>query len=64
MKLVFLIALVCIPAALAQTPGPSAPQSPVLSTRTTLVLVPALIRTRNGEPVSRATSARAPHLLK
>lgn len=56
MKLVFLIALVCIPAALAQTPGPSAPQSPVLSTRTTLVLVPALIRTRNGEPVFTLTA--------
>jgi VWFA-related protein len=51
MKLAFLAALACLPAALAQTPAPSLPQPPVLSTRTTLVLVPALVRTKDGAPV-------------
>src|ERR1035437_2895764 len=51
MKFAFLAALVCLPAALAQTPAPSLPQVPVLSTRTTLVLVPALVRTKAGAPI-------------
>jgi len=46
-----LTALVCLPAAQAQMPLPAAPQIPVLSTHTTLVLVPALVRTKTGAPV-------------
>jgi VWFA-related protein len=56
MKFVFLAALVCLPAALAQTPAPSLPQPPILSTRTTLVLVPALVRTKDGAPVFTLTA--------
>ncbi len=51
MYLVILLVLTCLPAALAQTPAPNVPQAPVLSTRTTLVLVPALVRTKDGAPV-------------
>jgi VWFA-related protein len=50
-KLVISIALVCPPAALSQTTAPSAPQTTVLSSRTTLVLVPALVKTKTGAPV-------------
>jgi VWFA-related protein len=32
-------------------PGPNATQPPIFSTRTTIVLIPALVTTRNGEPV-------------
>jgi VWFA-related protein len=42
---------VCLSSALAQTPATSAPQVPTLSSRTTLVTVPALVKTRTGEPV-------------
>ena len=51
LKFAFLAAFVCLPAAVAQTPAPSLPQVPVLSTRTTLVLVPTLVRTKDGAPV-------------
>jgi VWFA-related protein len=51
LNLVFFLALACLPTVLAQTHAPSLPQFPVLSTRTTLVLVPALVRTKNGAPV-------------
>jgi VWFA-related protein len=51
MKFLFLVAIVCLPAALAQTPASSASQNPVFTTHTTLVLVPALVRTKAGEPV-------------
>ncbi|MGD0939362.1 MAG: VWA domain-containing protein [Terracidiphilus sp.] len=49
-------ALACPWMALAQTPVPSAPQSPVLNSRTTLVLVPALVKTKSGEPVFTLTA--------
>ena len=51
LKFAFLAAFVCLPAAVAQTPAPSLPQVPVLSTCTTLVLVPTLVRTKDGAPV-------------
>ena len=51
MKYVFLVVSVCLPAALAQIPASPASQNPVFTTRTTLVLVPALVRTKAGEPV-------------
>lgn len=51
MKFVFLVAIVCLPAALAQTRASPTAQNPVFTTRTTLVLVPALVRTKAGEPV-------------
>ncbi len=50
-KQLFLVAFVCLPAALAQAPSSSAPQIPVLTSRTTLVLVPALVKTKTGAPV-------------
>jgi VWFA-related protein len=56
LKFAFLVALACLPAALAQTPAPSLPQVPILSTRTTLVLVPALVRTKDGAPVFTLTA--------
>jgi VWFA-related protein len=56
LNLVFFLAFVCLPAAPAQTPAPSLPQAPVLSTRTTLVLVPALVRTKDGAPVFTLTA--------
>ena len=56
LNLVFFLAFACLPAALAQTPAPSLPQVPVLSTRTTLVLVPALVRTKDGAPVFTLTA--------
>jgi VWFA-related protein len=51
LNLAFSMAFACLPTALAQTPVPSLQQAPVLSTRTTLVLVPALVRTKDGAPV-------------
>jgi VWFA-related protein len=51
MKFLFLVAFVCLPVALAQTPASPVAQNPVFTTRTTLVLVPALVRTKAGEPV-------------
>jgi VWFA-related protein len=51
MKFVFLMALLSVTSALAQTPPSPAQQSPVLAVRTTLVLVPALVRTKAGAPV-------------
>jgi VWFA-related protein len=51
MKLHLLAGLICVQAALAQPPAPSAPQIPAFSTSTTLVLVPALVKTKAGEPV-------------
>ena len=56
LKFAFLVALACLPAALAQTPAPSLPQAPVLRTRTTLVLVPALVRPKDGAPVFTLTA--------
>jgi VWFA-related protein len=54
-KFALFIVLASPPTALAQTPA-SAPQSPVLNSRTTLVLVPALVRTKSGEPVFTLTA--------
>ncbi len=51
MKWCLLTALVCVPAALAQSPAPPPAQIPVLTTRTTLVLVPVLVRTKDEAPV-------------
>jgi VWFA-related protein len=56
LNLVFFLTFVCLPAAVAQTPASSLPQVPVLSTRTTLVLVPALVRTKDGAPVFTLTA--------
>jgi VWFA-related protein len=50
-KLVLLVAIACLPAAPAQTPASPGPQSPEITSRTTLVLIPALVRTKSGEPV-------------
>jgi VWFA-related protein len=51
MKFLFLVAFVCLPTALAQTPASPASQNPVFTAHTNLVLVPALVRTKSGEPV-------------
>ena len=51
MKFVVLIALLSLSTAFAQTQEPTAAQTPTVTTRTTLVLVPALVRTRAGAPV-------------
>ena len=51
MKLVVAIALLGAPVAFAQSPAPSAPHRPELSTQTTVVLVPALVLDRDGKPV-------------
>jgi VWFA-related protein len=55
-KLLFFVALVSLPAVLAQAPAPSAPQIPVITSRTTLVLVPTLVKTKSGEPVFTLTA--------
>ena len=44
------LALACLPAAFAQTQTPAEP-TPTISTRSTLVLVPALVRDKSGELV-------------
>jgi VWFA-related protein len=49
MKLAAAIAFACVPAALAQAPVSSATQDTVLSTRSTLIVVPALVRNKAGE---------------
>ena len=56
-----LITLAAIPAALqpqtkAQTPTPQTPPTPPLTVRTTLVLVPALVRTKTGELIYTLTA--------
>jgi VWFA-related protein len=56
MKLLVAIALACLPAALAQTPAPSSSQNPVLSMRSTLVVVPALVRNKAGQLVFTLTA--------
>jgi len=48
MKLAAAIAFACVPAALAQAPVSPAAQDTVLSTRSTLIVVPALIRNKAG----------------
>jgi VWFA-related protein len=51
MKLATAIAFACVPAALAQAPLSPATQDTVLSTRSTLIVVPALVRNKAGELV-------------
>src|ERR1700733_10764798 len=51
MKLAAAIAFGCIPVALAQAPVSPATQDTVLSTRSTLIVVPALVRNKAGELV-------------
>jgi len=50
-KLFFLLALAGLPPTPAQSPAPSVPPIPTLTRRTTLVIVPALVKTKTGEPV-------------
>ena len=51
MKLIVTIVMMCVTAACAQSPAPSAQQRPEFSTQTTVVLVPALVRNGQGELV-------------
>jgi VWFA-related protein len=51
MKLAAAIALACIPTALAQVPASPTAQDTILSTRSTLIVVPALVRNKAGELV-------------
>ncbi|WP_213805066.1 VWA domain-containing protein [Granulicella sp. dw_53] len=50
-KLLASALLLWVPALFAQNPPPQEPQTPTLTSRTTLVLVPALVTTKAGEPV-------------
>jgi VWFA-related protein len=56
MKLAAAIAFACVPAALAQAPVSPAPQDTILSTRSTLIVVPALVRNKAGELVFTLTA--------
>jgi hypothetical protein len=56
MRFSAVIALAWIPVALAQTPPPPAPPNPVFTARSTVVLVPALVRTKTGELVFTLTA--------
>src|SRR5271167_2401895 len=51
MKLTVAIAFACIPTVLAQTPISPAAQDAVLSTHSTLIVVPALVRNKAGQLV-------------
>jgi VWFA-related protein len=51
MKLAAAIAFACVPAVLAQAPVSPATQDTVLSTRSTLIVVPALVRNKAGQLV-------------
>ena len=51
MKRIAAIALLCIPTAHAQAPAASSPQTAPLHAQSTVVLVPALVRNAQGEPV-------------
>jgi VWFA-related protein len=51
LKFLLFLVFVALPAAIAQSAPVSAVQPPVLTAQTTLVLVPALVKTRAGEPV-------------
>jgi len=51
MKLLAAITLMCLPAAFAQAPASPNPLDTVLTTRSTLIVVPALIRNKAGELV-------------
>lgn len=56
MKCLFAILLVGIPAAVAQTPATQAPQPTTLNMRSTLVVVPALVRDKAGKLVFTLTA--------
>jgi VWFA-related protein len=56
MKFAFLVAFLPLSSALAQTPDQASAQAPTIITHTTLVLVPALARTKAGEPVFTLTA--------
>jgi VWFA-related protein len=56
MRFSAVIALVWISVALAQTSPPSTPPNPVFTARSTVVLVPALVRTKAGELVFTLTA--------
>jgi len=56
MKLRILLGVFCVQAVLAQAPAAPAPQAPTLSTSTTLVLVPTLVKTKTGEAVFTLTA--------
>jgi VWFA-related protein len=51
MKLLLIGALLCLIVAAAQAPQAPGSQRPTLTTQVTLVQVPALVRTKSGEPV-------------
>jgi hypothetical protein len=51
MKLPAAIALMCLPAAFAQAPASLNPLDTVLTAHSTLIVVPALVRNKAGEPV-------------
>jgi hypothetical protein len=50
------IALACMPVTFAQTLPPAEPENTVISTRSSLVLVPALVRTGSGQLVYTLTA--------
>ncbi len=56
MKLAIALWLLGLPAAIAQTPAPSPDQPLTLTTRSTLVLVPTLVKTKAGELVYTLTA--------
>jgi VWFA-related protein len=51
------VPFLCTSIALAQSPSPSIQQPPVLTANSTIVLVPALVTTKNGEPVFTLTAS-------
>ena len=51
MNLAAAIAFACVPAVFAQAPVSRATQDTILSTRSTLIVVPALVRNKAGDPV-------------
>ena len=50
------VPLLCVPLALAQTPVPATQASPVITANSTVVLVPAMVTTKKGEPVFTLTA--------
>lgn len=56
MKLAAAITFVCVPAMLAQSPVSTEGQDTLLSTRSTLIVVPALVRNKAGELVFTLTA--------
>jgi len=55
-KLRLTVFFLCTPFAFAQAPTPAAQQSPVITANSTVVLVPALVTTKRGEPVFTLTA--------